>query len=242
MSVRSAQPGKLPVVRCLVLTLLTIAAPLAGPAQERPAGQDSTPVQFRIDSDSSWLRVLVYRGGLLRGLGHNHVVSHRTIKGTVNVAQEPLSSTLDLEFDVEELLVDDPQQRMLAGPDFPGQIPEKDIVGTRANMLGSKLLQAAQFGSIQIRSENISGIIPDIQVVAIVTIKGTEFTVVFPARVEMSNDAFVASGELEIAHGDLGLKPFKAALGTLRVRDALVLQYEISGTRIRAPREIHFIL
>lgn len=242
MSVRSAQPVKMPALRCLALSVFVIAVPLAGPAQERPAGQDTTSVQFRVDSDSSWLRVLVYRGGLLRGLGHNHVVSHHTIKGTVSVAQEPLPSKLNLEFDVEELAVDDPHQRMLAGPDFPGEIPEKDIAGTRANMLGRKLLQAAQFASIQIRSENIAVNIPDMEVVAIVTIRETEFTVVFPARVEMSQDAFVASGELEITHGDLGLKPFKAALGTLRVRDALVLQYEISGTRIRTPQEIHFIL
>ena len=224
----------------LLLVVLAIALPLASSAQDQSAGRDS--VRYRVDSGSSWLRVLVYRGGLLRGLGHNHVVSQDAITGTVIVAQDPLLSKLNLEFEVANLLVDDPQLRTLAGPDFPGEIPEKAIAGTRTNMLGKKLLQAAEFPSIQMRSESITGNFPDIQVAAIVTIRGAEIAVTFPASIEISGESFVASGELEITHAELGLKPFKAALGTLQVRDALVLQYEISGTRIRRPSDIHFIL
>jgi hypothetical protein len=229
-------------LRCLALSVLATAVPLASPAQDQSAGRDPDPVRYRVDRNSSWLRALVYRGGLLRGLGHNHVVSHNAIRGTVIVGRDPIQSQVSLEFEVAELLVDDPHLRTLAGPDFPGEIPEKAIASTRANMLGKKLLQAAQFPSIQIRSKNITGNIPDMEVVAIVTIRGTELTVIFPARVELSGDSFVASGELEITHAEVGLKPFTAALGTLQVRDALVLQYEISGTRIRSPSNIHFIL
>ena len=224
----------------LLLVVLAIALPLAGSAQDQSAGRDS--VRYRVDGGSSWLRVLVYRGGLLRGLGHNHVVSHNAIRGTVIVAQDLLLSRIDLDFEVEKLLVDESHLRTLAGPDFPGEIPEKAIAGTRTNMLGEKLLQATQFPSIQIRSESITGNFPDIQVAAIVTIRGAEIAITFPASVEMSGESFVASGELEITHAGLGLKPFKAALGTLQVRDALVLQYEISGIRIRSPSNIHFIL
>ena len=226
-------------VRTLILTVLVlvlaIAVPLASPAQDRLPGEDADPVQFRIDSDSSWLRVLVYRGGLLRGFGHNHVVSHNELTGTVTVPQDPLQSTLMLEFRIADLVVDEPELRALEGDDFRRQISPKDIAGTRANMLGKKLLQAEQFPSIEVRSGKITGSMPDIEVEATVFVRGAEFTIVFPASVVLSNDSFVASGELKIGHAEIGLSPFKAVLGTLRVRDTLVLKYEISGMRVIAP-------
>jgi len=223
-------------VRTLILTLLVlaIALPLASPAQDLSAGEDAEPVQFRIDGDSSWLRVLVYRGGLLRGFGHNHVVSNNNLTGTVTVPQDPLKSTLMLEFRVADLVVDEPELRTLEGDDFRRQISPKDIAGTRANMLGKKLLQADQFPSIEIRSGRITGSMPHIEVEATVFVRGVEFPITFPASVDFSNDSFVASGELKIGHAEIGLSPFKAVFGTLRVRDTLVLKYEISGMRVIA--------
>ncbi len=227
MCERLRQPGIPQHVRTLVLTVLALAVPIVSVAQT----DDSGAAQFDIDSESSWLRVLVYRGGLLRGLGHNHVVSHTEITGTVTVGEDPLQSELVLEFRVANLEVDDPELRALAGSDFPPQISEKDNTGTRANKLGKKLLQAEQFPAIQIRSEQITGDMPDIEVEANIVVRGTEFAVVFPARLELSSDSFIARGKLEITHAEMGLKPFKAMLGTLRVRDTLILNYEISGKR-----------
>ncbi len=73
---------------------------------------------------------------------------------------------------------------------------------------------------------------PDVNIVATVVVKGVENTVTFPANIELTDDAFVAHGEREILHGDLGLEYFTAAGGALAVRDALVFKYEISGTRV----------
>ena len=218
----------------LLLVVLAFIVPFASLAQEPSAGEHARPVQYRVDSDSSWLRVLVYRGGLLRGFGHNHVISHNDITGTVMFTQDPRQSALTLEFRVTDLAVDEPELRALEGADFSGQISQKDITGTRANMLGKKLLQAGQFPSVQIRSERITGSMPDLEIEATVFVRGAEFTVIFPASVEVTSDSFFASGELEIRHAEIGLSPFKAIFGTLRVRDTLVLKYKISGSRIIA--------
>jgi hypothetical protein len=221
----------------LLLAALAIMVPLASPAQPIPAGEDPNPgaVQFHIDTDSSWLRVLVYRGGLLRGFGHNHVISHNGITGTVMVTEDLLQSSLVLEFRVADLVVDEAELRVLEGADFRRPVSQKDIAGTQANMLGRKLLQAVEFPSIQVRSERITGSMPNMEVEASVIVRGTEFTLIFPAYVERSNDSLIASGEKEIGHSDIGLSPFKAALGTLRVRDTLLVKYEISATRTVAP-------
>ncbi len=243
MSERLDQPGKSLRIRILAvarrggLLLITLAfiVPSVSPAQNLSAGVANDPVQYRIDSESSWLRVLVYRGGILRALGHNHVISLNDLAGTVTVPQDPLQATLMLEFKVADLVVDDSGSRTLEGDDFRGQISQKAIAGTRVNMLGKKLLRAEQFPSIQIRSGQITGSMPEMKIEATVFVKAAEFTVVFPARVTLSDESFVASGEAEIRHVEIGLSPFKAGFGTLKVRDTLVLKYEISGLRIIAP-------
>ncbi len=211
----------------VLLTVLAIVAPLASQAQE-PA----TNKEFRVDSDASWLRVLAYPDGPLRRFGHHHVISHHSISGSVVVAPNPLESTIMLELTVADLEVDDPALRVLEGEDFDGEISQKDIDGTRANMLGEKLLHGEQFPTIQIQSRAIDGSMPDVNIVTTVIVTGMEHTVKFPASIELTDDSFVASGQLEITHGDLGLSPFTALGGSLSVRDLLVLKYEISGAPV----------
>ena len=210
----------------LLLIALTITTPLASQAQE-PA----TNKEFRVASDSSWLRVLAYPDGPLSRFGHHHVISHHSISGIVVVAPNPLESTIVLELTVADLEVDNPTLRRLEGEDFDGEISQKDIDGTRANMFGEKLLHAEQFSTIQIHSRAIDGSLPDVNIVTTVIVAGMEHTVKFPASIELTDDLFVASGQLEITHGELGLSPFTAAGGALSVRDLLVLKYEISGVR-----------
>jgi hypothetical protein len=211
----------------LLLTLTVITAPLASQAQD-PA----TNKEFRVDSDASWLRVLAYPDGPLRRFGHHHVISHHDISGVVVVAPNPLESTIMLEIAVQDLVVDDAAMRALEGEDFEKEVPQKDIDGTRDNMLGERLLHGEQFSTIQIQSREIDGSMPDVRIVTTVIVKGMEQSVTFPASIELTDDSFVASGQLEITHGELELSPFTAAGGALSVRDLLVIKYEIFGARV----------
>ena len=213
----------------LLLVLLPAIVPSAAQAQEPAASRD-----FQVDSDASWLRVLTYPDGPLRRFGHHHVVSHHGISGTVLVAPDPLDSRISLELSVAGLVVHDPELRGLEGEDFEREISQKDIDGTRANMLGEKLLFVEQYPSIQIESTAIEGSLPDATIVASVSVKGLAQTVRFPASIELTDDAFVARGELEITHGELGLSPFTAAGGALSVRDLMIFKYEITGSRVSA--------
>jgi polyisoprenoid-binding protein YceI len=207
-----------------LLAMLVISAPLQGQAQEPAASKE-----FRVDSNASWIRVLAYPDGPLKRFGHHHVISHQNISGTVEVAPNPLESNIMLELGVQDFAVDDPALRALEGEEFKGEVPQKDIDGTRANMLGERLLNAEQFPAIQIKSTAIVGSMPDVKIVATVTVTGMEQTVTFPASIELTDHSFGASGQLEITHGELGLSPFTAMGGALSVGDLLVLKYEISG-------------
>ena len=216
-------------IKSFLLTVLAVTAPLLSQAQE-PA----TNTEFRIDSDASWLRVLAYPDGPLARFGHHHVISHPEMSGTVVVGSNPLESTIMLELKVAEFAVDDAALRALEGEDFEGEISQKDIDGTRGNMLGEKLLNGEQFPTIKIQSSAITGSMPDVNIVTSVFVIGMEQSVSFPASIELTDDSFVASGQLEITHGELGLSPFTAMGGALSVRDLLVIKYEISGTRVTA--------
>ena len=93
------------------------------------------------------------------------------------------------------------------------------------------MLHGEQFPTIQINSTAIEGSMPDVTLVTTVIVKGVEQAVRFPASIELTDESFVARGELEITHGALGLSPFTAMGGALSVGDTLVIKYEIAGTR-----------
>ena len=214
-----------PATIVIVLMLLTTPSG-AEPAQ-----------QFAIDADRSWLRILAYRGGLLSGLGHNHVIAHRNIAGQVTLNDDLSLAELSLRLDVADFEVDVAADREAAGEEFPGEIPPKDIAGTRKNMFGRKLLDAENHVSIDVVSNSSNGQFPDIEIEAIVTVRGQEHRLTIPAAVEFHDDTFVASGNFSLSHKSIGLKPFKAALGALRVRDELQIDFEICGVRAIGPVE-----
>jgi polyisoprenoid-binding protein YceI len=211
----------------LFLALLAIATSPAGVAQE-PAATTA----YRVDEASSWLRVLAWPDGPLKRFGHHHVISHHGISGSVELAENPLDSTFSLELAVADLVVDDPDLRAEEGEEFAGEVPEEDIEGTRANMLGERLLHGEQHPQIRIQSDSIQGAMPDVTIIATFIVKGVEQSVTVPARIELTDDSFVATGELELMHDAFGLSPFTAMGGALSVRDLLVLKYEISGIRV----------
>ena len=186
--------------------------------------------EMQISTEDSWIRVLVYPDGPLSHLGHHHVISHHNIIGIVDVASNFLKSNIMLELAVTDFKIDDPELRKLEGEEFDSEVLQKDIDGTRGNMLGEDLLNVNQFPIIKIHSVSMSGDLPNINILASVNIKGADYTVSFPANIELEENFFVAKGQVEITHSELGLLPFKALGGLLSVRDVLIFKYEISGT------------
>ena len=187
--------------------------------------------EMKISSENSWIRILAYPDGPLSHLGHHHVISHHNIIGIVDMTSDLFKSNIVLELAVADFKVDDPVLRKLEGGDFDGEVPQKDIDGTRVNMLGEDLLNVNQFPTIKVYSVSMSGNLPDINIMASVNIKGADYTAEFPANIELGENSFVASGQIEITHSKLGLSPFTALGGLLSVRDVLIFKYEISGSQ-----------
>ena len=81
--------------------LLIFLASIAFPVIQ--AQEVNTNIEFHVDSDSSWLRILAYPDGPLRRFGHNHVISHQNISGTVLTTQNLYDSKIMLELQVNRL-------------------------------------------------------------------------------------------------------------------------------------------
>ena len=191
-----------------------------------PAAAAAEPVTYLIDQDQSWIRVLVYRGGLLSRLGHNHIVSTQDIDGSIVTGAED-SVSVELLFDVAGLVVDDPRLRDKEGEDFPGHVPQKDIDGTRKNMLGSKLLDADEHLRIIVRTAEVIGTPDNLQVTADVTVRGVSGRISFPASAVIADQQVEVTGTANFTHEDIGLKPFSAVLGTLKVETDLTVRFRI---------------
>lgn len=174
---------------------------------------------------------MVYRGGLLGGLGHNHVVSHQDFTGSVTLDSGTELEQFAININVADFVVDDPAHRAAEGDDFSGEMSDKSIKGTTKNMLGRKLLDAENFPALTVQSTSSSGNYPDLEFDVIVTVLGKEHPLTVPATVVLTEDSFVATGQISTSHRDIGLKPFKAGLGTVRVRNEMVLRFEIHGDR-----------
>ncbi len=224
-------------IRLLLLLLLfslfacapAVKRPPAGPPPPAPPAADAR--LYTVDSEASTLRVLVYRGGPLASLGHNHVISSRALAGSVWLGRDPHAVVFELRLPLTQLEVDRPELRAAEGADFPGELDPAAIAGTRENMLGERLLDAARFPEIRLRSRKVRGQAPNFILDIDVELRGQWHSITVPAGLSRSGDSLTASGAFRLRQTELGLEPFSVMLGALRVQDELRIRYRIVARR-----------
>ena len=210
-----------------------VALLLSGSIVHAQRSGESGADVYRIDPQTSDVRLLVYRDGVLSTFGHNHVVSLKDFTGTIHLQPKPGQSRVELEIPVDRLIVDDAALRRLEGEDFANQPSKDDIAATRTNMLSNALLNAKQFPTIKVTgtsgpvdAKNSAMLGLSVQLV------GREIKLTIPCTLKLGGDQLEASGAVELSHRQLGLKPFSALLNSLRVAEQMKFKY-----RIRASKE-----
>ncbi|WP_237063722.1 YceI family protein [Microbulbifer zhoushanensis] len=193
---------------------------------------------YTIDPGQSDLHWRVYRSGPLGRLGHNHVIAAHGLSGQVDLAPDG-SARFNLAFPVSRLEVDNPVLRRRYGPDFDSGLSARDRAATRANMLGPALLNSARFGQIRLSG---SASIPtgrgphQLTIPADITIAGRRVRVLVPATVQRTGRGLRARGNFSLTHRQLGLRPFSAAMGALRVAERIDFTFDIQA---QGPRPAH---
>lgn len=241
-----APPGRIEVkgrYRCInlrargvaiaIALLLSACAPRppASPPPPAAAPERAGAVLYTVAAAESSILLKVYRDGPLARLGHNHTVAVTGLQGRVFLQPEVNRSAFELAFAATGLAVDDPADRAAAGADFPGEITADAIAGTRANMLGPKLLSADDHPLLELRTLAVRGELPDIILTVQTTVRGFSSELELPAHVEVTPATIVASGALTLSQRQLGLTPFSVLGGSLSVRDTIEASYRIVAHR-----------
>ncbi|HUQ12267.1 MAG TPA: YceI family protein [Steroidobacteraceae bacterium] len=179
--------------------------------------------------EESLLQILVYRGGAMARLGHNHVIASHQLEGEVRVTDDPVATRFEVRVPVDGLTVDEPAMRESAGADFPAGVPQAARDGTRKNLLSPALLDGANYPTIRLRATDVLPAGDGFDVGVEIALKDQVRNVRVPVHLERKDGALMARGEFALKQSDLGLKPFSVAMGTLLVLDDMKVRFEVSA-------------
>ncbi len=223
----------------IVLVTCLLASCAQPSLQPEPSRSEELPrpidtrgaVVYAIDAQASSLNILVYRGGTLARLGHNHVVSSKSISGRAWVHSDFTRSGFEISVPVHSLIIDDVEARASHGEDFAAIVPQKDIDGTRRNMMKPEVLDGERFAEIAIASAQIAGTPESPKVLARIKIKDVVREMEIPLNLKVQQAQLTASGEFDLLQTEFGMKPFSIALGALEVQDRLHIVYDITARK-----------
>lgn len=201
--------------------------PQPAPTQPAPPPPAAGATLYQVDPQASELHIFVYRGGTFARLGHNHVMTSKSVAGRVWLRPQFPASAFELSFPVADLIVDDAEARRAAGSDFPPEIAAADKEGTRKNMLRKEVLDGETYPQVTVQSVALAGSLQAPKITARITIKDASRDVVVPASIVVNGERLTASGEFEILQTDFGIKPFSIAMGALEVKDNLRVRFAI---------------
>jgi hypothetical protein len=201
-----------------------------GPASADTAPAGAAPpsgARYRIDPAQSELRVLVYRAGPMASLGHNHVISTHSLQGWAAFEGNTAAAAFALTVPVADFAVDVPASRADEGSDFADPVTEEAKFGTRHNMLGTAMLNAADFPVLTIRSVAVAAgeTSGSYRARVMLEVAGHASSLVVPFRLDAAPRCLVASGELTVSQSSLGLTPFSIFLGALKVQDDMRVKF-----------------
>jgi len=227
--------------------LATLAGCRMPPQVPAPSPATAPPVSvplhvgtpYEVVPDASLLVVLVYRGGTLASAGHNHVIASHQLSGTLYLPADRLLGSFELHVPVATLTVDEaPLRAEQSAGEFPPDVSESAREGTRRNMLGPALLDAAHYPQIVLRAlrlqppaagtasaANAGTVVAQVQS----TVRAAERSFAVPVHYTLGSGTLVACGEFALRQSDLGLTPFSAMLGALQVQDEMHVSFRISA-------------
>jgi polyisoprenoid-binding protein YceI len=189
------------------------------------AAQPPSGAVYGIVAAESTIRVGVFKAGLFKAFGHDHLIAAKNFSGTVHFnAGKVEESTLALDIEAKSLTALDPGEA------------EKDRREVQATLLSTKVLGVESFPRITFRSTAVQQIRKDgaeweVTVAGKLNLHGVEKPIKFPVRIRLENTRLTVQGEVSIAQTDFGIKPVKVAGGTVRVKDRVKISFTIVAER-----------
>lgn len=150
--------------------------------------------------------------GLLGALGHDPTLTARAGRFALEVGEGPVDAAVEARFAVDAIEV-------------PADIPASDRAKMKDNLLSSAVLDAARFPAIELRGR-YAGTLEGGTLSGSLVVRGASRPLSMKVRVAHDGDRFIAAGRWEGKLSALGVKPFKALLGALRLEDWICLRLQ----------------
>ena len=200
---------------------------------------------FALSPAQSTVRIYAFRAGKAARFGHNHVLAAPQFKGYFYLSPDGAgASRFALEFRLDQLQLDNADQRAAVGDSFANPLSAEAIASTREHMLGEFNLQADQFPLVRIASLEISGEAPKFAARVAVELHGQIRSMWLPLTVRglpqalSAGGTILAEGALVLRQSDFGIQPYSVLGGLLAVRDEVIVEFSlktVSPTLPNAP-------
>jgi polyisoprenoid-binding protein YceI len=162
-----------------------------------------------IDADHSALKVRVFKTGFFSAFAHNHEIDAPITQGAVDTSGH---ASVEFSVDARKLRVSDPE------------VSEKDRNDIQKTMLGPQVLDSEHFPEIVFKSTAVEPNGADRW-----TVRG-ELTLhgqIRPVAVDVSYRAGHYTGQATLKQTEFGMKPVSVAGGTVKVKDAVRVEFDI---------------
>jgi polyisoprenoid-binding protein YceI len=162
-----------------------------------------------IDAEHSGLKVRVLKTGFFSAFAHNHEIDAPITRGVVDTSGH---ASAELSVDARKLRVVDPE------------VSEKDRSDIQKTMLGPEVLDSEHFPEIVFKSSAVEPNGADRW-----TVRG-ELTLhgkTRPVAVDVSYRAGHYTGQATFKQTEFGIKPVSIAGGTVKVKDAVRVEFDI---------------
>ena len=206
-------------------------------ADQAPAGimapaTTTTGASLALRDGDSRIELRVDRAGPLARLGHRHVIITNAVHGAANFDPTDITKAyFSAVLPVDTLQVDLPEERAAAGEGFNTVLDAAAIAGTREHMLSPVLLDAARFPEIGLRLQQLTavdGTAGTFRATVVFTVKGEEHALQVPVEVTpLPGGIYIASGAWTVTHAELGLTPYSAVGGLLKVADSIEVRFRL---------------
>jgi hypothetical protein len=167
----------------------------------------------------------------MAALGHDHVIVNRALEGWVSPAGPLAGAAFFLSIPAAGFVVDEAAARAEEGADFSEEIGDDAKAGALHNMLSPAVLDAQSHAAITVQSISIEPAPAGAQATVRILVAGHESSLVVPFTVDTSAARLHARAAFTMRQTVLGLTPFTALLGALRVEDEVRVKLDLVAIR-----------
>ncbi|HKX30490.1 MAG TPA: YceI family protein [Blastocatellia bacterium] len=187
------------------------------------AATQSKPRVYTISPNESSFWVQVDKAGFLKAFGDDHQIGVRIYSGRAVVPESGVGAgALELEIDARSLVVLD--------RDVSRSDRTKIYNNMHKEVLESEKYQKITFKSVSVSDLKQTGAqIYSLKLNGDLSLHGVTKRIVLPVTATVSEQQLRAEGQYRLKQSDYGIKPTSAAVGAVKVKDEVVVSFNLVG-------------